>query len=58
MSSWLSEDRAKETSCLFDMDDMFSFANKQPRCMFFSLSMFKPRSNSTFLRYDTRFEIR
>ena len=44
-------------TCLFDTDDMFSFADIQTRLMLLRLDMVKPGSNSTFLRYNARFEV-
>lgn len=39
------------------MNNMLSLANIQAGGVLFSLSMLKPRCNSTSLRYDTWFEI-
>ena len=45
-------------TCLFYMNYMFSLADIQTCLVLFSLSMLKPRCNSTRLRYDTWFKIR
>lgn len=53
-----SAEHLKNKTYLFHLNNMLSFANKQPRNVLLSLHMFKTRRNSTFLRYNTWFKIR